>query len=77
MPEEAKRKTLCPECGTEVEVTRDDEGDDQGRCPKCKLDVGRILTRRRYRNAEEKLDAQEKAEREKSEKKNKKKWFEE
>ena len=77
MPDNKKdkeRKILCPECETEVTITRDEDGDDVGRCPneECKLDVGAILTRRRYARADRKIDAAEVAEAEKKEKEAKK-----
>ena len=58
MPEPKKRKMLCPDCETEVEITRDSEtGDDEGVCPnpECRLNLGRIITRRRYDNASSKI----------------------
>ena len=57
-----KRKVLCPECDKEVEITRDAEsGDDEGICGECGLNVGRILTRRRYDRAYNKVAESEKA----------------
>lgn len=53
--ESSNRKVLCPECETEVTVSRV-EGEDEGRCEKCGLDVGRILTKRRYDKALAKMN---------------------
>ena len=70
-----ERKILCPECQTETTITRDGDGDDVGRCPNddCKLDVGAILTRRRYARADKAIDAAEVAEEEKKKKEQKRK----
>ena len=60
------RKVVCPECDqVDVVITRDDEGDDNGTCQNCGLNVGRVLTKNRYDKALTKLKAEE----EKSQKK--------
>jgi ssDNA-binding Zn-finger/Zn-ribbon topoisomerase 1 len=47
-----KRKVVCPECDqADVEIVRDDEGDDNGVCVNCGLNVGRVLTKNRYDKA--------------------------
>lgn len=60
-PKAKTKKVLCPECETEVEITTDDDGDYEGTCPndECKLNVGRILTKRRYDAAVKKMDQAE------------------
>ncbi len=57
-PQEDKKKlVLCPECGAEVDLEKDDE------CPKCDLNVARVYEQRRYRKAlrqfEESYEAEE------------------
>lgn len=52
---------LCPECDSDVELTIDtDTGDRSGRCPKCRLDVGAVINRKRYAAALQKIDDDEK-----------------
>ena len=46
-----ERTVQCPECETDVKIVRDDDGDDNGRCANCGLDVGRVLTRYRLDRA--------------------------
>lgn len=60
MPEKSnKRKVICPECDqADVEITRE-EGDDEGTCPNCGLNVGRVLTKNRYDKALGKLREEE------------------
>lgn len=60
MPEKAadKTKAVCPECDTEVTITKE-EGELTGKCDKCGLDVGRVLTKRRYDRAVKKMDEAE------------------
>jgi Zn-finger protein len=69
MPKEQKRKTLCPECDTEVEITRDEDGADVGVCDNCGLNVGQVLTKDRYDNALAKLRARSEEEKKKTKKK--------
>lgn len=58
MPESVKR--LCPECEAEVSLTIDPEtGDREGRCPKCKLDVGAVVNRLRYEQAKKVVEETE------------------
>ena len=61
MPEKSnKRKVVCPECDqADVEITRDSDGDDEGTCPNCGLNVGRVLTKRRYDRALDKVKRDE------------------
>ena len=56
------RKVLCPECDTEVERKVTESGDFEGNCDNCGLDVGNIYTKRRYRNADRKIDEREQEE---------------
>ena len=66
-------KRLCPECDSEVTLTLDEEtGDREGRCPKCKIDVGAILNRDRYEKARERM---RKEEEEEDRKKRKSSWL--
>lgn len=61
---EQKRKTLCPECETEVEIVRTEDGGEEGMCDNCGLNVGQVLTKDRYDRALAKLrenQAKEKA----------------
>lgn len=73
LKKDSKRKILCPECETEVEIIRDEDGDDQGVCGNCGLNVGKILTRRRYDRAYKKVSDAEVAAEEAAKKKAKKK----
>lgn len=72
VPKSKTKKVLCPECETEVEIVTDDDGDFEGICPndECKLNLGRILTKRRYDRAVKKMDE---AEQQAADPKNKKK----
>jgi hypothetical protein len=71
--ESSSRKVLCPECETETTVSRV-EGEDEGKCEKCGLDVGRILTKRRYDRALAKMNADDEKEK-KSSSKSKSEWW--
>lgn len=46
-----KRKLLCPECEKEVELTANEEGEWEGKCPACRIDVGLLVERDRYNRA--------------------------
>lgn len=52
-------KTQCPECDADVTVKVDEEGDYEGTCPNCHLNVGRVLTKRRYEKAAARLTERE------------------
>jgi len=56
MPNEPQeRMVICPECGKEVKINKDGEGE----CPGCGLDVGWCLEKRRRDRAVAKLAEQE------------------
>jgi len=59
MPESVKTKVVCPECSTEVELV-----DGEGRCSKCRLDVGYVVEKRRVDRAIKKMDDEENKEKE-------------
>jgi hypothetical protein len=63
MPEKKPKelKTQCPECDADCTVTLDDDGDYEGSCDGCGLNVGRVLTKRRYDKAATKLAERENA----------------
>lgn len=76
MPEKAaqdKSKAICPECDTEVTITKE-EGELTGKCEKCGLDVGRVLTKRRYDRAVKKMDDAEAEDAKKGKKKESPWW---
>lgn len=56
MPNEAKKKMTCPECGQEVELA-DPVSDTE--CGKCGLEIGRVMTFRRIQKAAQKMDEAE------------------
>ena len=62
MPEPKKKTVKCPECETETELIRDEDGDWNGRCPndECRLDVGACYDRARHADASERLREQRK-----------------
>jgi len=68
-PKSNERTVLCPECDTETVLTRNEDGEDEGRCPGCNLNVGRIFTKRRYDKALKKVEEGENEEQKKTEKK--------
>lgn len=49
----AEKNVLCPECGKDVKIVQDEEGEWTGRCanPDCRIDVGAVVTRARYAKA--------------------------
>lgn len=50
MPEPpAKKMVICPECDTEVDINETDD------CPKCGLNVQRVIDKDRYDRALERL----------------------
>lgn len=57
----AEKNVVCPECGKDVKLVHDDDGEWEGRCANadCKLDVGAVVTRRRYRTALDKMSEPE------------------
>jgi hypothetical protein len=70
MAKESKtKKTLCPECETECTVEIDADGDYTGSCENCGLNVGRVLTQRRYREALRRADEMDEREKNKGKKK--------
>lgn len=54
-------KTQCPECENDVTLTTDEDGDYEGTCENCGLNVGRVLTKRRYDKAVAKVAERESA----------------
>jgi hypothetical protein len=62
------RLVLCPECDTEVNLEEVDE------CPKCGLDVEKVMTKFRYENALKKLQERASTPPSKGKKKDKNDW---
>lgn len=55
------KKVLCPECDTETEITISKQA-IKGDCGNCGIDVGAVLTRRRYEKALQRQREREEAE---------------